>query len=278
MKKPKGGKFFIVMVFIALFLFGFGLNILIDGGKTSHRDLVGIIGSPFRSAATWVKQTVTDFFSSMTQYRGLSDENEALRKRIAELEAELARTDALQVENERLRALTGIVGTDGEYSVVAADVSSVSTGGWVSGFTVNKGSADGVEKRDVVVSADGLVGKVTAVGRHWATVTTIIDPQIAVGAVVVGTGDVGMTEGSLSLKAKGMCRLSYLDANAVVNRGDTVRTSGLGGLYPSGIMIGTVRDIAVQSNGLTKYAVIEPAADLAGLRRVYILIGYDAEG
>lgn len=267
------GKFFIALVFIAAFLLGFMLNMILDGGVTAPRDLIGIISTPFASFGTWVKNGVTDFFETFSEYSSLKKENEQLIKRVTELETSLADTYNEKVEAERLRGLASVTETAPELHFIAADVVLSSADGLGSTFSVNKGTLDGIELNSVAVAAGGLVGKVTAVGLNWATVTAITDPSMSVGATVKRSEATGVTEGDTALRAKGLCRLSYLTADTSVVRGDLVFTSGLGGVFPSGIFIGTVSQVESEENGLAQNAEIEVGADLSSLRRIYITDG-----
>ena len=267
------GKFFITLVFIAAFLLGFMLNMILDGGVTAPRDLIGIISSPFASFGTWVKNGVTDFFETFSEYSSLKKENEQLIKRITELETSLADTYNEKVETERLRGLASVTETAPELHFIAADVVLTSADGYGSTFSVNKGTLDGITLNSVAVAAGGLVGKVTAVGLNWATVTAITDPSMSVGATVKRSEATGVTEGETALRANGCCRLSYLTPDASVVRGDLVFTSGLGGVFPAGIFIGTVSQVESEENGLAQNATIEVGADLTSLRRIYITDG-----
>ena len=267
------GKFFIALVFIAAFLLGFMLNMILDGGVTAPRDMIGVIASPFASFGTWVKNGVTDFFETFTEYSSLKKENEQLIKRVTELETKLADTYSEKVETERLRGLASVTETAPDLQFIAADVVLSSADGFGSTFSVNKGSADGIKLNAVAVAAGGLVGKVTAVGLNWATVTAITDPSMSVGATVKRSEATGVTEGETSLRAIGCCRLSYLTADVSVVRGDLVFTSGLGGVFPSGIYIGTVTQVEYEENGLAQNATVEVGADLSSLRRIYITTG-----
>ena len=267
------GKFFITLVFIASFLAGFMLNMLLDGGITAPRDLIGTIATPFASFGTWIKNGAEDFIGTFAEYSELQKENEELRKKVTELETALAETYSNEVEIERLKNISNIIETSPDLQFVAADVVSTAVDGFGSTFSVNKGSLDGIELNSVAVSSDGLVGKVTAIGLNWATVTAITDPSMSVGATIKRSAATGVTECDVELRAKGLCRLSYLTAEASVIRGDLVFTSGLGGVFPSGILIGTVTQVETEDNGLTQNATIEPSADLKGLRRVYITNG-----
>lgn len=270
-------RFFVVLIIITCFLAGFMLNVAVDGGVMPHRTIIGVITSPFTTLGTNIKNGVTNFFAAYTNYEKLLEENEALKKENSDLQKRLEDSYTLKVEIDRLEQLSNVLETTEELELVEARVVSVSTDGWNSVFSINKGSLAGIKEKDVVIASQGLVGKVREVGPNWATVVAFTDPQIAVGAIVTRTEDAAMTEGTIELKAKGLCRLSYLNKNSSAIRGDIVETSGLGGLYPAGIVIGTIKDISIDDNGLTKYAVIQPAVDFTDLKKVYVSINYASE-
>ncbi len=267
-------RFFAVLIIISCFLAGFMLNLAVDGGVMPHRTIVGLITTPFTTLGTNIKHGVSNFFAAYTKYEKLLEENESLKKENSELKKRLEDSYSLEVEISRLEQLTNILKTTEPLELVAAQVVSVSTDGWNSTFSINKGYLSGIKEKDVVIASTGLVGKVREVGPNWATVVAFTDPQIAVGAMISRTEDTAMTEGTIELKAKGLCKLSYLNKNSTAIRGDLVETSGLGGLYPAGIIIGTIKDISIDDNGLTKYAVIQPAVDFTNLNMVYISINY----
>ncbi len=270
-------RFFAVLIIITCFLAGFMLNVAVDGGVMPHRTMIGIITTPFTTLGTNIKNGVSNFFAAYTNYEKLLEENEALERENSDLKKRLEDSYTLEVEISRLEQLSNVLKTTDELELVEAQVVSVSTDGWDSVFSINKGSLAGIKEKDVVIAHTGLVGKVREVGPNWATVVAFTDPQIAVGAVVTRTKDTAMTEGTIELKAKGVCRLSYLNKNSTAIRGDIVETSGLGGLYPAGIIIGTIKDISIDDNGLTKYAVIQPAVDFTDLKKVYVSINYASE-
>ena len=271
------GKFFLTLVLIAAFLAGFMLNMLLDGGVMPHRDIVGYIALPFQTFGAWIKNGTTDFIDTFSKFDEISAENEELRKQVADLESQLNDTYSYQVEIDRLRSILNVSEYIADYTLVPADILTVSTDGLGLVYTINRGTAAGINKKDVVISADGLVGRVIEVGRYWAKISTILDTQTAVGAKVARTGDFGVTEGTTELKAQWKCRLSNLDAKNTILRGDDVITSGLGGVYPEGIKIGVISDIKIESNGLTQYAIIDTAVDFENLTRVYVLIDFETD-
>ena len=220
------------------------------------QNAVGVLTYPFRSAVTAVATWVEDKQRYYKDYSDLIAENEALRERVAEL---------LELREQR-RDLT---------FESAAVIDRESTN-WTSALTLNRGTAHGVEKNDCVVSAEGdLVGVVSAVGYNWCTVLTVIDTDTELGARVFRTQEVAVAEGDLALMGEGRLKLSYLSADAQLLSGDVVTTSGLGGFYPGGLVIGTVESVRTGDDGLAQYAVLAPAARLGELSEVFIIKDFD---
>ncbi len=274
MKRYFRGRFFIVLVLIVCFLLGFMLSVAVNGHTMPHEQMVGIIVSPVRSGFTWCKTQITDLFASIAHYDDLKAENSALKEQVNNLQKEVNDLHYNKVQNDRYKEMLSITDPSYAFEFVSAHVVTVSSDGWNSTVGINAGTAAGIEKGDVVVCEGGLVGKITEVGLNWATVSTFIDPQISVGAMLLSTGDVGVTEGTLELKAKGQCFVRYLSKESSVNRGDQIYTSGLGGVYPEGLLLGTVSDLQYEDNGLTLNAVLTRVGDLNALQEVLIITNF----
>lgn len=272
------GKFFAAIVIILAFLLGFVVNAVFDGGTTAPENILGTVFTPVKSVATHIGNSVEKFFRTFADYDKLKSENEMLKAENDDLTVRLEKSYHLETENERLRNLLSLTEKLPEYNKTEATVVSVSDDKVSSVFTINKGSLSGIKEKDVVIASEGLVGYVRDVGFNWATVVTILDPQVAVGAFLPRTELVAMTEGHRELKGDGLCRLSYLENTSLINRGDTVVTSGLGGLYPEGITIGKISEITVSDNGLSQYGIITPSVDFSSLRYVYVLSAKTEEG
>ena len=119
------------------------------------------------------------------------------------------------------------------------------------------------------------VGVVTEVGYNWCTVLTILDTDTSLGAQVFRTGDVGVAQGDFALMNEGRLALTYLPADSDLLVGDLVVTPGLGGYYPSDLVIGTVEELRLDDSGSTEFAVIAPSADLKELVEVFIIKSFD---
>ena len=234
------------------------------------QNAVGVLTYPFRSAVTAVATWAEDKQRYYKDYSDLIAENEALRERVAELERDARQAEADREENAELREQRR------DLTFESAAVIDRESTNWTSALTLNRGTAHGVEKNDCVVSAEGdLVGVVSAVGYNWCTVLTVIDTDTELGARVFRTQEVAVAEGDLALMGEGKLKLSYLSADAQLLSGDVVTTSGLGGFYPGGLVIGTVESVRTGDDGLAQYAVLAPAARLGELSEVFIIKDFD---
>ena len=240
------------------------------------QNAVGVLTYPFRSAVTAVATWAEDKQRYYKDYSDLIAENEALRERVAELERDARQAEADREENALLRELLELREQRRDLTFESATVIDRESTNWTSALTLNRGTAHGVEKNDCVVSAEGdLVGVVSAVGYNWCTVLTVIDTDTELGARVFRTQEVAVAEGDLALMGEGELKLSYLSADAQLLSGDVVTTSGLGGFYPRGLVIGTVESVRTGDDGLAQYAVLAPAARLGELSEVFIIKDFD---
>ena len=263
---------------IAVTLCAVALSVLSYVSATSSflQNAVGVATYPFRVAATAVTGWVEDKQRYYKDYSDLLAENEELRSRVAELESDARQAEADREENALLRELLELREQRRDLTFESAAVIDRESTNWTSALTLNRGTAHGVEKNDCVISSEGyLVGVVSAVGYNWCTVLTVIDTDTEIGARVFRTQEVAVAEGDLALMGEGRLRLSYLSADAQLLTGDVVTTSGLGGFYPSGLVIGTVETVQTGDDGLAQYAVLAPSARLDELKEVFVIKEFD---
>ena len=263
---------------IAVTLCAVALSVLSYVSATSSflQNAVGVVTYPFRAAATAVTGWVEDKQRYYKDYSDLLAENEELRSRVAELESDARQAEADREENALLRELLELREQRRDLTFESAAVIDRESTNWTSALTLNRGTAHGVEKNDCVISSEGyLVGVVSAVGYNWCTVLTVIDTDTEIGARVFRTQEVAVAEGDLALMGEGRLRLSYLSADAQLLTGDVVTTSGLGGFYPSGLVIGTVETVQTGDDGLAQYAVLAPSARLDELKEVFVIKEFD---
>lgn len=237
---------------------------------------LGVLGTPFRAVATFVTDKIQGAYDYAFSYRELQDRVQELEGQVAQMEEENRRAQTALEENDRLRELLDLRKAHRDFDFESATVTGRSATSWSSTLTISKGTSCGVQEDMCVVTENGeLVGVVSQVGTNWATVTTLIDPNISLGASVVETEDAAILTSDLDAMSRGLCRLSYLSSSAQLKEGDQVVTSGLGGVYPSGIDIGRVVEQGTTSSGMERYALVEPAVKLEDLKQVFVVTGFD---
>ena len=198
-------------------------------------------------------------------------ENQELKEEIALLRNKLADHSELEAENERLKGLLEFRENNPEYTMIAADIVSKNPGNWFDVFTINLGSDNGIKENMPVVTADGLVGRVSGVGPTWAKVTAIIDGSTGISSIIERTRDVGSVRGRTGNDPlETLLDMDYLPINTDVEIGDRVLTSGVDDIYPKGLIIGEVTEVGEESS--QKRVVINPAVNFKRLEEVMVIM------
>lgn len=247
-----------------------------SGGTGFLHNAAGVIASPFRAAGAAVTRWtdgITDRFSSVEE---LQKENSDLRRQIASLEQSVRQAQTDSEENARLRSLLDLRQQRRDFVFESAYITERSVSNWASTLTLGKGTSCGIAEGNCVVDSEGyLVGIVTEAGLNWCTVATVLDTDAQIGAKVFRTGETTVAMGDLSLMSRNRLKLNYLEGESSLINGDLVVTSGLGGYYPSGIVIGSVEEILTDDGGLTKYAILTPQVELSELSEVFVITAFD---
>ena len=271
--KSIGFKIFAV---VAAVLIGLIIYSATTGGYSTLPEAVsGVIVTPIQTAFSWVGNKVNDFFSGFGNNRA---EVEALQSEINELREQLVELDELRQRNERYEKILGLHEQHSDYTFAYGTVIARDPTEYYADFTVNAGALNGVSVGDPVVTAEGVVGMVKEVGPTYSRVRTVLDPDTHAAAAVSRTGDTGYTSGSALLTLESKLCLNYLERTSGVVVGDTVITSGLGGVFPRGLLIGRVTAIHMEVDGTTMYAEVEPFVNLNNLTDVMIITSFDGQG
>ncbi|MDO5142701.1 MAG: rod shape-determining protein MreC [Eubacteriales bacterium] len=246
----------------------------VSGKPSPVTRAVGWVVTPVQRVVTGV----TGFFGKglgyFTEFDDLKAENEALHRQIREMEQTVRDAQLALEENARLRQQQGQPARARDLTTVEAEVIARNPGDWATTLTLDKGSDHGVEPGDLVMTVDGMVGYVSEVSSNTCEITTVIDVEMQCGALITRTRETAIAEGNYDLMAEGALRLSYLTEDAQVVIGDTVETSGRGGLFPKGILIGTVESVLPETNGISYYAVIKPFVDAETVSSVSIITAF----
>lgn len=271
-------KKFKVLLGIAVLLCAFMIRAAYtDGVATFAQQVMGAVAYPFQKASSAISDTVTGWLQNLASKQLLQEENEALQQEIRALQDQLVDYESMKNENQLYKKYLEIKDQNTDFEFQPAMVIGRDAGSQFQSFIIDKGSLQGVKKRDPVITADGLVGMIEEVGLTYSRVITIYDAGLNVGAFVSRTRDTGIAVGTVELAMAGQCKMSYLARDSGAAIGDLVLTSG-GSVYPKGLRIGTILDIRPEDHGISLYAVIQPFADIAHLKDVFVITSFEGQG
>lgn len=228
--------------------------------------------TPVQTGITIAINKTGEFFSNFGKAYYLTEQNKLLQNEIEKMKTENNEAVRIKKENESLKELLNIKNESYKNNSQAAIVIAKDAGNWFDVFTVNKGTSSKINENSAVINNKGLIGRVTNVASSSANVITIIDPNHSVSGMISRTGDLVQIDGDLMLKKDGLCKMTIITEDADIMIGDTVETSGVGGIYPRGIMIGIVKEFKNNEEGTGQYAVIEPYVDFQHIYEVLIIL------
>lgn len=261
----------IAVVVLTVFL----LAISAARGKYSFdlsEHLVTVVLAPIEYIAAKVGSGFKQAGASVAQLCSVYQDNQALRLENAQLLQSNLNVSEISAENARLRALLAYKKTAPQFDFVVATVIARDPGTWTNVIVINRGTEQGLAKDMAVVTPQGLVGSVVQVYGSTAKVQLILDPRSAVGALVLRPESrvTAIVEGNATRLV--VPRMVNLARDADVIKGDKIITSGLGGIYPKGLLVGEVTDVVNEEGGLLKYAALKPAADFDRLEEVMVIV------
>ena len=236
---------------------------------------VQTLTEPGKKGATGIGGWITSLFDRFESLEALREENRLLKQENIELDKKIRDNSGLEEENYELRKMLDLVDKEASLKLEAVKIVAKNPSNWYSTITINKGENDGIKKNQPVITANKeLIGQVYKVGSDWAEIITVLDPENSVGSTVERSRDIGITEGDSSLKFKGYCKFGYLSRMADVKEGDYVETSGLGGIYPKGLLIGRIVNVVEDNISMTKIATVEPMVDFGSINEAFVLMNY----
>ena len=226
---------------------------------------------PVESSLQSATRPVADFVNNLTDINRLSDENQALREENERLSSEVARLRESEQEAQELRQLLEVRGHREGETFVAAEVFVREPNNLQARVAIDRGSSDGLKEGMIVLTAQGsLIGSITKVLDHAAWVTLITDQTSAVSAMTQAARTQGVVAGS----PDGTLTMEFVEKTADVKEGDLIVTSGIGGSYPQGELIGSVVDVEQPAQELFQSVQVQALADFTRLERVVVLTSF----
>lgn len=266
----------IAAVFAALIVIA-AVTAAVGGRMSPGANIFGTVTAPFRSIASKISGGISSFVEVYTEGEKLNIKNAELETEISELRKKLADYEQAVSENEFYKNYLDIKDANPSFKFVAATLISRDKEDPYKGFIINKGSVNGVSAHDPVITDEGLVGYIGEVGLTTSKVVTVLSAELTAGALDNRTSDSGVLSGSAELASEGLTKFYNLSRSCNIAVGDYVVTSGEG-IFPKGLLIGTVQTIGSDKYNTSIYANVKPFADIDGIRGVMVITEFEGQG
>ncbi len=253
-----------VIVLILIVAFSNGEN-----NASFFENVASKLVMPVQNGLTYLKNKISGNSTFFTDINKLKEENEELQAKNSELEQSLRELENIKTENEMLKGYMNLTEKYGEYKTIPAYVINKDISNYSKTIIINVGKNDGIQENMTVIADEGLVGYIVSVTDTTAKVQTIVDTASSVSATMSSTDESIVCKGTLDSTKE--LKAMYIPTDYNIIQGDSIETSGLGGIYPKGIHIGTVKQVEATKNVTDRYAVIETAVNFDKLSTVLVI-------
>lgn len=273
--KPFKNKLAVTIIVLSVAFLGI-IIFSVKNGSNSISSGIGSVVSPLQKIVYKINdkiQSSVDFFMNFSKVK---QENEELKLKNSELENQMIEYSTLKEENERLREILKFKDSKKNYDYVGVNIIGYSGGNVSQGYIIDKGTNDGIKKDMIVITHQGLVGKITDSESNYSIVETILNENMAVSVMVDSTRETtGILRGYKENKNEDLVKVYNLPVNSEIKEGDIILTSGLGMIYPKEIRIGEVISVEIDNVMVMKNAVVKPYVDFNKLEELFVVVPQD---
>lgn len=271
-------SFKILVIVLAALLVGSSVSAVSHSGSSPLTTVTGAVFGPVQRFAAFSASKLSSLPFSFRSSSVLNSELEESRKEAEKLREQLVDYEKLKKENELYQTFFDLKKENPDQKYCEASIIGKDSGSYLSSFTLNKGSTSGISVQDPVIYGNNLVGVVSSVGLTSCTVKTILNPDVNVSCYEIRTATLGYTTTTVELAEKGFCHMPNLPADTSVTDGGIVCTSGVSGVYPADLIIGTIYDIVDATVDISAAAIIKPAVDPDSLTAVFVITEFAGQG
>lgn len=265
-------KLFKILLVVTACLFGLIAFEIFSDDATIFKSAMRTAIQPLIKATNFVNDSVSGFFDNIFKHEIYAEENVLLKKELAKVRKNLIELDKLKNENDQLRKVLDFKQEHKNYDIEVANFVSRDPDS-IYNFTIDIGSNKNVAIGATVMTNTGLVGKIVKVSNNQSTVATILDFDEQIPAAINLKQEKGIIYSDPHLVKQGFCLMSHLPKITKAAPGDLIYTSGTSNAYPDGIIIGTIVEVKLNKNGISREAIIKPAQDLNSIKEVMVLKG-----
>lgn len=273
----KSTAFKIFAVIAAALLAGSVFAVLSRSGSSPLTSAVSFVFGPLSRLSSSVAAEFSKIPVSFKSSSTLAKQVTELEEQVDSLRQQLVDYEQLRYKNEFYQQFLGIKEEHSDYVFAEAAVIGRDAANSLGSFTLNKGSLNDIRVNDPVICGEYLVGVVASVTPTQCTVNTILNPKVNVSAYEVRTRDLGFVTSTVALASEGHCHMPGLSSSTAVTAGGIVCTSGVGGIFPRDLIIGSIVDVVDGTVDISASAIIEPGIDLSEITDVFIITSFDGQ-
>ncbi|MBQ0135347.1 MAG: rod shape-determining protein MreC [Oscillospiraceae bacterium] len=275
----KSTWFKIIVAFVAIL---FVLLIFAAASKKGSSPLSSVIGAvtePFSHVSSSIGNGLSGLGGGLRSKAKYEEEIKGLKKQIAGYQKELADYEQIKQQNELYQNALGVKEKNPDFEFVYATVIGRDAADVYTSFTLSKGSKDGISVDDPVICGEGqLVGIVKKVADTYCVVSTILDPKVSVSAYEVRTRETGYVSNTTLMSETGYIKVAGLSRTTSVTAGGVVCSTGVGGVFPRDLIIGTVKEVKDDDHTISSYLVIEPTVSIKDIENVLVITNFEGQG
>ncbi len=231
--------------------------------------IVSSIVMPVQNGLTYLKNKIEGNNSFFANLEDLKKENEELKQKNSDLERNLRELEIIQAENETLKEYVNLKDKYPEYETIPAYIIGRDISNYSKTIIINVGEKDGIKPDMTVIADKGLVGHVISTTQTTAKIQTIIDTASSVSSIISTSREAIIVNGTLENDK--LLKATYIPTDITLLENDNIETSGIGGIYPKGIHIGTIKQIVNTKNSIGRYAYVQAAVDFDKLETVLVI-------
>ena len=247
-------------------------------GSSPLTSAVSFVFSPISRLSSYIVSEFSNIPVSFRSSTELAKEVAALEKEVDDLKDQLVDYEQAKHKNEFYQEFLELKDEHSDYEFTEAAIIGRDAADQLGSFTLNRGSLDGIAVNDPVIYGEYLVGVVASVTPTQCVVNTILNPEVNVSAYEVRTRDLGFVTTTVELAQQGYCHMPGLESSTSVTAGGIVCTSGVGGIFPRDLIVGTILDIVDGTVDISASAIIVPGVDFSKITDVFVITSFNGQG
>lgn len=266
-----------VCVIAALFL-GAVIAAYTHSNSTPLSSATSTLLHPLQRVSSYLTYKFGNFNDNFKSSAKLAEENEKLKDQIEKYQQDVVDYNEMKKKLETYEDFLEVKRENSDFKFQNSVIISRDSENPYQSFTLNKGKNHGIAVNDPVIYGKNLVGVVTSVSPTTCTVNSIANPKVNVGIYETYSNEIGYTTGTGNSKNCVYCKIPGLKKDSSISPNGIVCTSGSGGIFPKGLIVGTVYGIDDSKDGISTYASVRSAVDISELSEVFVIVDFDGQG